>query len=160
MRIERILCPTDFSGTSREATDCAVDLARAFDATIHLLHVIQDPVVYAPALGNLQPLTRREMEEFTEQALDNWIDPGQACGVRIQKHWVHGHPVEAILDSADHHDCNLIVMGTHGRGMIAHMLIGSVAERVVRRAACPVMTVHPTCAEEQAFDPVIAAVEG
>lgn len=159
MKITRILVPTDFSGPSREATDYALELAHTFGASISLFHVIQDPVVYVPALGGYAPQPK-ELEDFSDTALANWIDPQDERGVKIEHHWEHGHPVSRILAFAEEHDCDLIVMGTHGRGMLGHMLIGSVAERVVRQAKCPVLTVHPVCVHEQAFDPEVAALEG
>lgn len=160
MKLSRILVPTDFSGPSREATDYAVDLARACGASIDLIHVMLDPVVYPPAMAGYTPLTRNEMEEYSEQALANWIDPAKAGGLHVERHWRHGHPVTEILDFARKHKSDIIVMGTHGRGMVAHVLIGSVAERVVRRAKCPVLTVHPTAAPESAAQTVVAAAEG
>ena len=159
MKPTRILVPTDFSGPSREATDYALDLAHAFDASITLFHVIEDPVVYIPALGGYTPQTS-DFENFSDTALAEWIDPEDSQGVTIKREWVHGHPVSGILDFATENGCDLIVMGTHGRGMLGHIVMGSVAERVVRKARCPVLTVHPTCAHEVAFDPAVVAVEG
>lgn len=159
MNINHILVPTDFSGPAREATDYALELVRVFDASITLFHVIEDPVVYIPALGGYAPQPR-ELEDFSDVALGEWVVATDAPEITIHREWKHGHPVSAILEFATEHGCDLIVMGTHGRGMVGHMLIGSVAERVVRRAGCPVLTVHPTCVHEQAFDPDVLAVEG
>jgi len=159
MKINHILVPTDFSGPAREATDYALELARQFDAVITLYHVIEDPVVYIPALGGYTPQPR-ELEDFSDVALNEWVAAGDAPRLTIHREWEHGHPVSSIIDFANEHDCDLIVMGTHGRGILGNMLIGSVAERVVRTAKCPVLTVHPTCAHERVFDPSVAAVEG
>lgn len=159
MRITHILVPTDFSGSSREATDYAIDLARACQAKITLLHVIVDPVVYIPALGGYTP-EPRDMEEFSETALGEWIAADDAAGLTIEREWVHGNPVTSILDVAKKRGCDLVVMGTHGRGPVSHLLVGSVAERVVRRSKVPVLTVHPACAEEQGFDPSANDVKG
>lgn len=159
MKINHILVPTDFSGPAREATDYALELARQFDATITLYHVIEDPVVSIPALGGYAPQPR-ELEDFSNVALTEWVVAEDAPGVTIHRAWIHGHPVSGIIDYANENGCDLIVMGTHGRGMLGNMLIGSVAERVVRKAKCPVLTVHPACAHERAFDPSVAAVEG
>lgn len=159
MKINHILVPTDFSGPAREATDYALKLARQFKATVTLYHVIEDPVVSIPALGGYAPQPR-ELEDFSNVALAEWVVAEDAPGLTIHRAWEHGHPVSTIIDFATEKGCDLIVMGTHGRGMLKNMLIGSVAERVVRKAKCPVLTVHPTCAHEQAFDPAIAAVEG
>ena len=158
MKINHILVPTDFSGPAREATDYALELARQFKATVTLYHVIEDPVVYIPALGGYAPQPR-EFEEFSGVALAEWVIAEDAPGLTIHRAWEHGHPVSNIIDYAEEKGCDLIVMGTHGRGMLKKMLIGSVAERVVRKAQCPVLTVHPTCTHEQVFDPAVAAVE-
>lgn len=159
MKINHILVPTDFSGPAREATDYALELASQFGATITLYHIIEDPVVYVPALGGYMPQPR-DLEDFSDVALAEWIHPDDVSGLTIHREWEHGHPVSGILNYVNEHGCDLIVMGTHGRGMLGHMLIGSVAERVVRRAKCPVLTVHPTCAHERAFDASFAEAEG
>lgn len=158
MAYSRILVPTDFSGPAREATEHALDLSRAFGASVDLLHVIQDPVVYIPALGGYTPRPG-DLEDFSETALAEWVHPEDADGLSIARHWVHGHPASAILEFAEEHGNDLIVMGTHGRGMIGHLLIGSVVERVVRRAGCPVLTVHPTRQDEQTHDQALTALE-
>lgn len=159
MKITHILVPTDFSPPSREATDYALELARLSGATVTLYHVIEDPVVYVPALGGYMP-EPREFEDFSDVALAEWVVPEDAAGVTIHREWKHGHPVSSILDYAIEHGCDMIVMGTHGRGVLKHMLIGSVAERIVRKAKCPVLTVHSAGAHEQSFDPSAVAVEG
>lgn len=158
MKINHILVPTDFSGPAREATDYALELAEKCKATVTLYHVIEDPVVYIPALGGYAPQPR-ELEDFSDVALAEWVVAEDAPGLTIHRTWEHGHPVSNIIHYAEEKGCDLIVMGTHGRGMLKKMLIGSVAERVVRKSQCPVLTVHPTCAHEQAFDPAVAAVE-
>ncbi|NQV25882.1 MAG: universal stress protein [Rhodopirellula sp.] len=159
MKINHILVPTDFSGPAREATDYALALAHAFGSSITLFHVIEDPVVYVPALGGYTPQPN-EFENFSDVALAEWVVAEDAPGVTIHREWQHGHPVSSILDFAIEHGCDLIVMGTLGRGALSHLLIGSVAERVVRKAKCPVLTVHSACVQEHAFDPSAGAVEG
>lgn len=143
MKINHILVPTDFSGPAREATDYALELARAFGASITLFHVIEDPVVYVPALGGYTPQPK-DFEEFSDAALAEWVVAEDAPELTIHREWKHGHPVSSILDYATEHSCDMIVMGTQGRGALSHLLIGSVAERIVRKAKCPVLTVHPT----------------
>ncbi len=142
MKFKHVLVPTDFSEPSREATDYAVDLARAADAKLTLLHVIVDPIVYIPAMGGYAP-EPRDMEQFAETALGEWIAEDDAAGLNLERIWKHGDPVSSILEFADAKDCDLVVMGTHGRGVVGHMLVGSVAERVVRKSKCPVLTVRP-----------------
>lgn len=141
--IRNILCPTDFSEPSRTATNYALEFARGFQARLHLLFVIEDPILYVPALGGYVPKTA-DVEEYAQTALDNWIFPEDAGNVEVVCRWLHGRPFFQILHDAEQNDIDLIVMGTHGRGFLPHLLIGSVAERVVRRAPCPVLTVRPT----------------
>lgn len=159
MKINHILVPTDFSGPAREATDYALELARQFNATVTIYHVIEDPVVYIPALGGYAPQPR-ELEDFSDVALTEWVVDDDCPGLTIHRKWQHGHPVSSIINYATENRCDLIVMGTRGRSLLSNVLIGSVAERVVRKAQCPVLTVHPACVDERAFDPSALAVEG
>lgn len=141
--IRTILCPTDFSEPSRVATNYALEFARGFGARLHLLYVIEDPVLYSPAFGGYAPKSQ-DIEEYAQTGLDNWIFPEDAGSVEIVRRWVHGRPFVEILNDARQNDIDLIVMGTHGRGFLPHLLLGSTAERVVRRAPCPVLTVRST----------------
>ena len=148
MNLNTILVPTDFSDCSRAATGYALDLARRFDAKIILLHVIHDPVVYVPPVFTYVPDVDM-YDAYAQQQLDEWITPDDGSGIPIERSFIHGHPVIEILAAADSHNADMIVMGTHGRGMAQHLLMGSVAERVVRKAGCPVLTVRePTPPEE------------
>ncbi|MDA0284923.1 MAG: universal stress protein [Planctomycetota bacterium] len=146
MKPTHILVPTDFSDSSREATDYALEFARSFGASITLFHVIEDPVVYIPALGGYLPKPR-DFEDFSDAALAEWITAEDSQGVTIKREWEHGHPVSRILNYATQHGCDLIVMGTHGRGVL-DLLMGSIAERVVRTSNCPVLTVRPKSAQQ------------
>ncbi len=159
MKVSRILVPTDFSSPSREATDYALGLARVFGASVSLLHVIEDPIIAIPALVGYAP-DAAALEGFAETALENWVLPEDSRGVSIDRHWEHGYPVARVLDFAKRHDCDLIVMGTHGHSPVTHALIGNVAEKVVRKAPCPVLTVRPKTAGEYVFEPSVAGVEG
>ena len=146
MRFTRILVPTDFSPASEAALAAALELADRFGASIHLLHVLEDPYstsAYATEVyGFLPPGLRETWQENAEKRLDALLPrehgtrSGGSCAV------VFGSPARAIVDHAHGAGIDLIVMGTHGRSGVAHLLLGSVAERVVRTAACPVMTVR------------------
>ena len=145
-RFTRILVPTDFSPASEAALAAAMELADRFGASIHLLHVLEDPYstsAYATEVyGFLPPGLRETWQENAEKRLDALLPrergtrSGGSCAV------VFGSPARAIVDHAHGAGIDLIVMGTHGRSGVAHLLLGSVAERVVRTAACPVMTVR------------------
>lgn len=149
INLKNILCPTDFSESSRPATDYALEFARTFGATLHQLYVIEDPILYSPAFGGYAPKPE-ELEAFAQTGLENWILPDDIGNVEIACRWVHGRAFSQILRDAQDHNIDLIVMGTHGRGFLPHLLLGSVAERVVRRAPCPVLTVRP---KEYAYQP-------
>jgi nucleotide-binding universal stress UspA family protein len=127
-----------------KATEYAVALANRFGATLHLLHVIEDPLVYLPMFESYPLPTRRQFETYAQDRLENWIPVPEADGVKLELHFRHGAPHVEIIDYADDSQIDLIVMGTHGRGIAAHLLLGSVAEKVIRKAPCPVLTVrHP-----------------
>lgn len=141
--IKHILLPVDFSDASLLATQYALDLARRFGAKVHLLHVIEDPLVYVPMFDSSPMPSKQEFEQAAQTMLDNWILAADAAGLDIERRWVHGKPFVGIVQYAREHDADLIVVGTHGRGFAAHLLLGSVAEKVVRKAPCPVLTVRP-----------------
>lgn len=148
IELKNILLPTDFSEPSLAATNYALELARRFEAKLHLLHVIEDPVVYLPMFESFPLPSKEEFEQYAEVRLQNWILPEDAEGMEIARSWRHGRPhVESIRFAAEE-SMDLIVIGTHGRNAAAHLLLGSVAEKVVRKAPCPVLTVRP---EEHEF---------
>jgi len=142
-----ILAATDFSPVSDTALQYARELARAFGATLHVVHVMNDIVVegmpptYVPAFGNAQ----RAMREAVREQLHVAATAGDHTKGTLAEHLMTStSPASAILECARDNAIDLIVVGTHGRGGVAHFLLGSVAERVVRSAPCPVLTVrHP-----------------
>jgi nucleotide-binding universal stress UspA family protein len=142
--LRNILLPIDFSEPSLTATEYALELTRRFGATLHLLHVIEDPVVYLPMFESYPMPSRAQFETYAQDRLENWIAEEDAEGCRVELQWVHGKPFVEIIRQARDHDADLIVMGTHGRGLTSHLLLGSVAEQVVRKSSCPVLTVHPS----------------
>ena len=142
IQLKNVLLPLDFSEPSLKATEYAVALARRFGASLHLLHVIEDPVVYLPMFESYPLPTRQQFETYAQVRLENWIPDADAEGLNIEFHWRHGAPHVEVIDYAEDSSIDLIVMGTHGRGMAGHLLLGSVAEKVVRKAPCPVLTVH------------------
>jgi len=140
-----ILVPTDLSELSSAALDHALALAGE-GSRIILCHVVDDmPLTYGyvgiAAVGaELRTRVSQEAnEELEEFARDAKVPPG----VRIERRIVHGTPFAAVIDLARKEGADLIVMSTHGRTGLKHMLIGSVAERVVRQAPCPVLVVRP-----------------
>lgn len=145
LRIQNILLATDFSEASERALDYARELAKAFGASLHVMHVLEDLAahawtteVYVAAL----PGVHEEMEKQARERLDQLVAGDKSAGIAVQTILRLGSPFVEIVRYAREAEIDLIVLGTHGRGAIAHMLLGSVAERVVRKAHCPVLTVR------------------
>jgi nucleotide-binding universal stress UspA family protein len=153
-RFTRILVPTDFSPASEAALAAATELADRFGASIHLLHVLEDPYstsAYATEVyGFLPPGLRETWQENAEKRLQALMPRDQGTRSGGSYAVVFGAPARAIVDHAHGAGIDLIVMGTHGRSGVAHLLLGSVAERVVRTAACPVMTVRGVAGHDAA----------
>jgi nucleotide-binding universal stress UspA family protein len=143
--IQRILVPTDFSDAADAALVYARELAEKFRASIELLHVVATPVLY-PMGSDGSALTMAkviaDVEASARQALDDLAAKLELSPDRVGARTSVGTPVSQILDAITEDKIDLVVMGTHGRGMVEHLLLGSVAERVVRRSPVPVLTVH------------------
>lgn len=143
--LRRILVPTDFSEHSRHALMYGAAFAEKFDAELYLLHVFQDLAVYQPDAVTVGPPVVPPLEELTAAAragLDRLIRENKLERFKVHAEVREGSPVEEIVEFAAQNDVDLIVVATHGRGWLAHMLMGSTAEKVVRKASCPVMAVH------------------
>ena len=143
INLKTILVPTDFSECSEEALQYGLELARRFDASLHLLHVVHDPVAQPWAAEGFSVPVFEVVEQWQKQAQERLraAVPDADRG-RVTIASVVATPYAEILAYASAHEVDLIVMGTHGRGGVTHMLLGSIAERVVRRAPCPVLTVR------------------
>jgi nucleotide-binding universal stress UspA family protein len=143
--IRRILVPTDFSEPAGAALQYAKTLATEFKSELHLLHVFPEPYIYPWGTeGASLPLADllTQAEDAAKERLQQLIPPGDPLLGRVTTQTVLGAPFDRILHYIDEHDIDLVVMGTHGRGMMGHLLLGSVAERVVRKSSVPVLTVH------------------
>ncbi len=143
--IRTILAPTDFSRHAEGALRYACGLAERLGATLHLLHVLPDvvPVGPDPMLAPaLPPEYYAETEAHSRAALAHALDRawGEVPAVEVAVRW--GGPVEGIVDYATEKAMDLIVIATHGRTGLSHVLLGSVAERIVREAPCPVLTIR------------------
>ena len=143
VELKRILVPLDFSANSARALDYAYGLAQKFDAALHLIHVCEVPSMmtgsmdaYAIAYTNWSQMLGDEAERELEKARP------RLAGVKVTTEVLFGNPARAIVTAAGINEADLIVMGTHGHGPVMHMVMGNVAERVVRTAPCPVMTVR------------------
>jgi nucleotide-binding universal stress UspA family protein len=135
----------DFSDASRAAMEVAADLARRFDGALVLLHAYPIPGYTFPD-GSIvaSPRMMQELAEHAEKHLEEWRRDAEGLGApRVTTAKAIGEPAAEIVAYAKEQGTDVLVVGTHGRTGLEHALMGSVAERVVRRAGCPVVTVHP-----------------
>jgi nucleotide-binding universal stress UspA family protein len=142
---KRICCAVDFSDASRAAMEVAADLARRMGANLVLLHAYPVPGFTFPD-GSVvaSPSMMQELAEGAARHLETWRRDAEALGVTgVGAENVVGEPVREIVDFARGHEVDLLVLGTHGRTGLEHALIGSVVERVLRKAPCAVLTVRP-----------------
>jgi nucleotide-binding universal stress UspA family protein len=142
---KRICCPIDFSDASRAAMEVAADLARRFGAELVLFHAYPVPGYTFPD-GSVvaSPKMLQDLADGAERHLEAWRRDAEAAGAaRVEAAKVAGEPAAEIVSFAREQGVDLLVLGTHGRTGLEHALMGSIAERVVRRARCPVLTVRP-----------------
>ncbi len=147
VELKRILLPTDLSPYSSVATKYACVLVAKFDAELHLLYVFEEYTgsTYAPGVPLPPPHSRiEERKQHVATSLVELIDVHWQAQHPIVRATREGHPFVEIIRYGKDNAIDLIVMGTHGRTGISHLLMGSVAENVVRKSSCPVLTVHPS----------------
>jgi len=145
MSIRKILVPTDFSPAAKQALSHACDLAEKYEAALHILHVVLEPFPIAGADAALIRPNESVAHLIQKAELDlaaNTKDLRLASGCRPVCSVVVGYPIEEILKYATNSQIDLIALGTHGHRGLSHLLLGSVAEKLVRMATCPVLTVH------------------
>ena len=144
---DRILVPTDGSEQAIAAIDEGIELAQLTGATVHALYVVEPiPLGRFPAGGEAAgkewgDVVDRQKSEG-ERAVETITERGEAVGVDVVEAIEHGKPSAEILEYVDEHDVDAIVMGTHGRTGADRIVIGSVAEKVVRKSPVPVVTVR------------------
>jgi nucleotide-binding universal stress UspA family protein len=145
--LKHVLVATDFSEPSEAALNYGRHFARTFGATLHVMHVVENVMARfaADAYPVMLPDLQREVEEAGEKRLLGSLTPDDMSELHaVPVVRTSAAPAAAIVEYAADAKVDLIIMGTHGRGAMAHLLMGSVAERVVRTASCPVLTVrHP-----------------
>lgn len=141
LQIRKILVPTDFSPHSDQAVDYAAMIAKAFKANIVLMHVTE-PFPYTVTDTLIVIEYGRTLGAIARSLLDGARKKLVTKGLRVKNHLVSGTPYREIVKKAEQEKVAMIVMGTHGRRGVEHLLLGSVAEKVVRLAACPVLTVR------------------
>ncbi len=146
IQIKKILFPTDFSLLSIAALKYAVQFARDYKATLHIVHVVDEAYQYwismSPSTVPVGAPMVQDVVRSARQGLDRMIGERLPGGLEVVSEVLIGRPFAEIVKYAADKQIDLIVIGTHGRGGLSQMLLGSVAEKVVRKAPCPVLTVH------------------
>jgi universal stress protein A len=145
MQFRHMLAPTDFSEFSKQAIVFALELAKKFGAKLSILHVVELPPY--PVEGYVAPsLTATFLDDLERQAsqeLAQVVPEAESAGVEVARLVTVGSPYRKIVDMTEAEQVDLIVMATAGRTGFSHLIMGSIAERVVRTASCPVLTIRP-----------------
>ncbi len=144
MKVKRILAPVDFSDVSNQSLEAAVSLAEQLHAKIVVLHAVE-PVYFAGTMFGPEinvPNLVEEQRSAAASAMKDIVARLERKGIGSTGLVETGSPYNVILRTAEERKCDLVVMGTHGRSGVSHLLLGSVAEKVVRAATCPVLTVR------------------
>jgi len=146
VEIKKILLATDFSDNSKWAMTYALSFAQKYDAKLYILHVIQQPSyplgMYAEISFDAMDKFNRNVSAVTEKEMQNLCAKELGDFKNYESTIVHGTPFLEIIRTAKEKEIDLIVVGTHGRTGLDHVLFGSTAEKVVRKAPCPVLSVR------------------
>lgn len=153
-RLRRILLPTDFSGCANYALPYAAAIARATQASVVCVHVVEPvvPAVGYSGLADPMPIAdmSEQLEDSAERELPRLTDCEELMGLEVTEVIVHGDAAAEIVRVAGEQEADLIVISSHGRTGLGRMIFGSTAEAVVRHASCPVLVVKPP--QEEASD--------
>jgi nucleotide-binding universal stress UspA family protein len=147
-----VIHPTDFSETARAAEAQAIAMTRMLGAELVILHVVVEGMLYGET-----PFGRAELEriyeaqrEWAHRAVDDRVSAARAAGVAVRGVVRSGVPAEEIVRAAEDEGAAMIVMGTHGRGGVQRLMVGSVVDRVLRTATCPLLLVRDAGAAARA----------
>jgi nucleotide-binding universal stress UspA family protein len=154
-KIKKILAPTDISELSKVGVRWALEIAKSDGAEVIVYHVVRHPILFhdddfspdmtLPVIDEIVEERKKLLEEYLKGHFAD-LTPGLKISIVVEM----GIPYRVILDKAEKEKADLIVMSTHGRTGLIHMLIGSVTERVVREAICPVLSIRPVEAAKAA----------
>ena len=148
LAFQKILVPVDFSSHARRALDQAIVFAKAFGAELHLLHCYQFLPEILELYGVEKPKSfERDVTEAAAKRMEEWCEAVREQGVAVQSHMAANLPAQEAIELAGRIDAGMIAMGTKGLTGLKHVLLGSVAERTIRTAPCPVLTVKSDAAE-------------
>lgn len=142
--IKKILVPIDFSDYSKNSLKYSVNFAKSFNASLVLVYVVE-PVIYPPdfSMGQIAiPAAGLEMDKRAKEEMDKLAEKEIPAEVKVQKIVKTGKPFIEIIETATDEDIDLIIIATHGHTGVEHILFGSTAEKVVRKAPCPVLTLR------------------
>ena len=144
IKITNVLVATDFSETSASALNYGREFARTFGATLHVLHVVENALMWAgpEAAGIDFVQLQADLAAEARKTVDRIVTPEDRAQLKAVSVVRTGSPALEIAAYAKAEGVDIILVGTHGRGMIGHLLMGNVAEKLVRIAPCPVLTVH------------------
>jgi nucleotide-binding universal stress UspA family protein len=140
-KVEKILAPTDLSELSRVGLEYALELARGWGAEVTVYHVANAAELASYKAGSLEDLLAKHQQNLSQFLNENFAELLPL--VEVHEKVEIGSPATSIINEAERQGSDLIVMSTHGRTGLAHVLMGSVTEQVVRNAVCPVFSVHP-----------------
>ena len=143
--IKKIMIPTDFSEYANHALKYAVTMAQSFQAKLYLMHVYDLPLTSPMLPAEPYPtVTRTQQQHEEEKNLNRLVEELRATGVDAEPVFELGRPYMEIVRSAKELDVDLVILATHGRKGLSHLIFGSTAEKVVRLSPCPVLTIkHP-----------------
>ena len=148
MEIRRILAPTDFSELSKQGLKSALELAQSFGAKLLLMHVVEPPPYPMEGIvpSHMGATLLDDLERQASHELSHMLAETPEHRIEVARRVVVGIPHLKIVEVAEEDKTDLIVMTTHGRTGLSHLVMGSVAEKIVRTAPCPVLTIRPTSA--------------
>ncbi len=142
LKVERILCPLDFSEFSHSTLPLATELARQFGSTIVLAHVVDTRFDYPEWTAQVSVNASEQLTNAAQEDLEGLAS--EMAGVNTEVYVTTGTPHRALIEKIKEDSIDLVIIATHGRKGLAHALLGSVTEKVVRAASCPVLTVRPS----------------
>lgn len=158
IKIKKILHPTDFSTSAQQAMHIATHLARSYDAQLHLLHAV---VFYNPAdyFQDMESIYNHLKDAVAKQ-MESYIESAGATDLQIERVNVPAISAGSMITGyVNEYEIDLIVMGTHGRSGLGHLLMGSIAEEVVQAALCPVLTVRASSTVTEDFQRIVIPID-